>query len=93
MSEAEIEDIVQSRSKAPYGAVPARYTGRRLTVGTATFRIEAEGLIGGEPRARIVAIVQRAVGPQTGSAPTLAVFSWRPLPPRPPAKEGEPKAS
>lgn len=91
LSEAEIEDIVQSRAKSPYGAVPARYTGRRLTVGTATFRIEAEGLIGGEPRARIVAIVQRAVGPQTGTAPTLAIFSWRPLPPRPPAKEGEPK--
>ena len=78
--EAEIEDIVQSRGTNPYGSVPARYTGRRLTVGTATFRIEAEGLIGGEPRARIVAIVQRAVGPQTGTAPTLAVFAWRPLP-------------
>ena len=93
--EAEIQDIVQSRSVNPYGSVPARYTGRRLTVGSATFRIEADGLIAGEPRARIVAIVQRSVGPQTGAAPTLAVFAWRPVPltPRtpPPPKEGAAK--
>jgi general secretion pathway protein K len=91
LAPAEIEDIVQSRAKQPYGAVPARYTGRRLTVGTATFRIEAQGLIGGEPRARVEAIVQRAVGPQNGSAPTLAIFSWRPLPPRSPAPDADAK--
>jgi type II secretory pathway component PulK len=89
--DAEIDDIFQSRAAAPYGTVPARYTARggsRFTVGSATFRIEAEGLIAGQPRARLVAIVQRTVGPQTGSAPTLTVYSWRPLPPRPPATPG-----
>lgn len=88
LSEAEIDDIFQSRASNPYATVPARYSGRRLSVGSATFRIEAEGLIGGEPRARVLAIVQRTLGPQTGAAPTLTVFSWRPLPPKALAKQG-----
>jgi hypothetical protein len=37
----------------------SRLRGQGLGVGSVTFRIEAEGRIGGEPRARIVAIVQR----------------------------------
>jgi type II secretory pathway component PulK len=98
LSEAEVDDVVQSRGAQAYGSVPARYTSRgstRFTVGSATFRIEATGLIGGEPRARMLAIVQRSVGAQTGAAPTLTVYAWRPLPPRPPAadegaKEGAP---
>ena len=81
---------MQSRASSPYGTVPARYTGsgRRFTVGSATFRIEAQGFIGGESRARLVAIVQRTAGRQTGSAAPLIVYSWRSLPPTPPAKEG-----
>ena len=50
-------------------------------MGSNTFRIEAEGLIGGEPRARIVVIVQRRFGPVTGGgAPEsrVVVLSWRP---------------
>ena len=91
-SDAEIDDVMQSRSSAPYGAVPARYTGRKVTVGSATFRIESQGLIGGQPRARILAIVQKvAGGPQSGSAPTLAIFTWRVLPPKPLAPDGPPK--
>jgi hypothetical protein len=45
-----------------------------------TFRIEAEGLIAGEPRARIVAIVQRRTGRQVGGAASplgVATLSWR----------------
>ncbi len=91
LSEAEIDDVMQSRASNPYGVVPARYSGRRFTVGSMTFRIEAEGLIAGEPRARLVAIVRRAVGAQTGPAPVLIVYSWRPLPAKPPAKEGAAK--
>ena len=91
LSEAEIDDILHSRASNPYATVPARYSGRRLSVGSTTFRIEAEGLIAGEPRARVLAIVQRTIGPQTGSAPTLTVYSWRPLPPKAQAKQGAAK--
>jgi len=91
LSEAEIVEIVQSRASTPYKD-GGRFTGRgvRLTGGSATFRIEAQGFIGGEPRARLLAIVQRAIGP-TGSAAPLIVYSWRSLPPAPPAKEGATK--
>ena len=46
----------------------------------ATFRIEAEGLVAGEPRARVVAIVQRRAVPggPGGSTSSVAVLSWRP---------------
>jgi len=88
LAPAEIEDIMQSRSGNPYGAVPARYTGRRLSVGSLTFRIESEGFIGGEPRARLVAIVRRLAGPQSGGRPPLAIYSWQSLPPKMAAKEG-----
>jgi hypothetical protein len=58
-------------------------------VGSATFRIEAQGFINGESRARLVTIVQRAIG-RTGSLSPLTVFSWRSLPPLP-VKEGAAK--
>ena len=40
-------------------------TRAQFTVNSATFRIESEGVIGGEPRARLVTIVQRVVGGAT----------------------------
>ena len=84
LSDAEVSDVTQSRGSAPYGVVPARYTTRRFIVGSTTFRIESQGLIGGVPRARLMAIVQRALG-QSGSAPILAVYEWRWLPTTPTA--------
>jgi general secretion pathway protein K len=91
LSEAEIKDVVQARTDNPYSAVPGRFGGRRLTIGSNTFRIDAEGIVGGEPRARIVAIVQKT--PRGGgSAPTVTVVSWRPMPMRNPAKEGPVKS-
>jgi general secretion pathway protein K len=80
-SPAEISDITQSRAREPYTTVPARFGGRGLAVGSTTFRIEAEGFIGGEPRARIVAIVQKKFGPAVGGVPPenrAVVVSWRP---------------
>lgn len=80
-SPAEISDITQSRAREPYATVPARFGGRGLAVGSTTFRIEAEGLIGGEPRARIVVIVQRRFGPAAGGGTPenrVVVLSWRP---------------
>jgi type II secretory pathway component PulK len=80
LSEAEITEITTTRVRAPYTSVPARFAGKGLSVGSATFRIEAEGLIAGEPRARIVAIVQRQPQPGAvrGPAPMIAILSWRP---------------
>jgi type II secretory pathway component PulK len=81
LSVAEVSDITQTRAGQPYTAVPARFAGRGLAVGSATFRIEAEGLIAGKARARIVAIVQRRPGQPTGaltSAARVAVLTWRP---------------
>ena len=79
--DAEVSDITGGRASNPYTAVPGRYGGRGLAVGSTTFRIEAEGLMGSEPRARIVAIVQRRAGQPSGNAPPgmrVAVLSWRP---------------
>ncbi|HYB71541.1 MAG TPA: hypothetical protein VEH80_12750, partial [Candidatus Bathyarchaeia archaeon] len=59
LAEAEIGEVLKQRAGAPYTVVPARFTTRALAVGSATFRIEAEGWVAGAPRARIVAIVQR----------------------------------
>jgi type II secretory pathway component PulK len=90
LSEAELGEITQSRTSTPYGAVPPRYSGRRLTVGSATFRIEAVGIIGGEVRARMVTIAQRIVmGAQLNAPPALVVYSWRSLPPTAVSKEKE----
>jgi general secretion pathway protein K len=88
LSDAEIDNIVQARSSQPYSTIPALYATRaRFTVNSATFRIEAEGVVAGEPRARLVAIVQRSIGAAAGSAPVVVVYSWRPLPPKARAKE------
>jgi general secretion pathway protein K len=79
--DAEISDITGGRASNPYTAVPARYAGRGLAVGSTTFRIEAQGLMGGEPRARIVAVVQRRAGQPLGNAPPgmgATILSWRP---------------
>jgi len=59
LSNAEISDITQARVRDPYPAVPGRFAGKGFTVGSATFRVEADGLVAGQPRARVVAIVQR----------------------------------
>jgi general secretion pathway protein K len=86
-SDAEISDVVQARTSAPYPSVPGRFAGRRVTVLSTTFRIEAEGIVAGEPKARLVAIVQKA-SRSTAVGTSVSVLSWRALPPRGTAKEG-----
>ena len=89
LSQAQIEAVVQTRTATPYTTVPNYpIPGLRLTTGSATFRIEAQGLIGGEPRARLQVMVQRAIGSQPGATPALTVFGWRSLPPKAASKEG-----
>jgi len=81
LSDAEVTEITQTRTKTPYtSATATRFVRARVGYSSATFRIEAEGLIAGEPRARIVAIVQRRSVPPRGAAtPHLGVvtLSWR----------------
>ena len=57
--EVECTAVDHQRRAGPYMAVPGQFGGRGLAVTTRTFRIEAEGLVGGEVRARLTAIVQR----------------------------------
>jgi general secretion pathway protein K len=81
LSDAEITEITQARTKTPYtSATATRFVRTGLGVGSATFRIEAEGRIAGEPRARIAAVVQRRTGTPTvtGTPPLgVATLSWR----------------
>jgi general secretion pathway protein K len=72
LAEAEVVEIVQARREVPYATV-GRFAGRGLVVTTRTFRIEAEGLVEGEVRAKLTAIVQKRAE-QTGSA--VAVLEW-----------------
>jgi general secretion pathway protein K len=83
LSDAEVAEITSTRVRTPYTAVPPRFAGKGLGVGSATFRIEAEGRIGGEPRARIVAIIQRQAQLNSAGATgaKATVLSWRPSEP------------
>lgn len=72
LAEAEIAEVLQARREAPYPTV-GRFAGRGLVITTRTFRIEAEGLVDGQIRARLTAIVQKRAE-QTASA--VAVLEW-----------------
>ena len=74
-ADAEVADVLQTRVRVPYLTVPARFGGRGLVVGSATFRIEAEGRIPGSPPSRVLAIVQR--GGRTGAVGGTFRL-WRP---------------
>jgi len=74
-SAAEASEVLRTRVRAPYLAVPSRFSGRGLAVGSATFRIEAEGRIPGSPPSRVLAIVQRGGG---SGAAGVTVRLWRP---------------
>lgn len=81
LSDAEVADILQTRVHAPYTAVPGRFGGRGLSVGSATFRVEAAGWVGGVRRARVVAVIQRratAPGVRGSAALGIVTLSWRP---------------
>jgi general secretion pathway protein K len=79
LSEAEITDVLQTRVRTPYVSVPGRFGGRGLGVGSTTFRIEAEGHVAGEPRARLTTIVRVAAGTRVATrAPATPSPSARP---------------
>jgi len=72
-SEAEISKIIQRRRGAPYLNVnDAVSTLQGFATTSQTFRIEAEGLIDGRPRASLTAVVQRRTSP----AIATVVVEW-----------------
>lgn len=73
LSEAEIIEIEATRRETPYFQVPPRFTRPGLEAASRTFRIEAEGLVGGQVRARITAVVE--VRADSGS-PAVSILSW-----------------
>jgi type II secretory pathway component PulK len=73
LSEAEFTELEQARRAGPYPSVPARFSGRGMTVNTRTFRIEAQGIVDGQVRARLTAIVERRA--DTGGE-AVAVLEW-----------------
>jgi hypothetical protein len=75
LSDAEIGTIEQTRRDHPYPMIPGQLGGRGVAVTSRTFRIDAEGLIGGRSGARITAVVQKRQGPQ---GPTVAILEWTP---------------
>lgn len=85
LGDALVSYVVQGRNQGPFPGVPGQLgTVRGLSVGSQTFRIEAEGWIGGRPVSRLLAIVQRPTAVSTASLPgalpsdPVNVLSWRP---------------
>jgi len=73
LSDAELNEIEQQRRLGPYPSVPARFSGRGLMVTSRTFRIEAQGLVDGQVRARLTAIVQKR---SASGGEGVAVVEW-----------------
>ena len=71
--DAECSAIEQTRREGPYTSVPGQFGGRGLSLTTRTFRIEADGLIDGQVRAQVTAIVQRNA--QSGGD-AVTVLEW-----------------
>jgi general secretion pathway protein K len=73
LADADVSMVLQTRRDGLFVTVPGQLAGRGLTVATRTFRIDAEGLIDGQVRARLTAIIQkRAEGPN----PVVVVLEW-----------------
>jgi general secretion pathway protein K len=78
LSDAEVSEVIQTRRAVPYTLVPGKLAGRNLGTATQTFRIEADGLVAGEPRAHVTAIVRRQ---PDGQDHDFTVLGWYPNPP------------
>jgi general secretion pathway protein K len=70
VADAEFTEIEQTSRVNPYTSVPGRLGGRNLSFTTRTFRIEAVGIVDGQVRARLTAIVQKRPGEG------VAVLDW-----------------
>jgi general secretion pathway protein K len=71
--EAECEVVQQLRRDGPFITVPGQFGGRGLSVSSRTYRVEAEGLIEGQVRARLTAIIQRRAD---AGGDKVSVLEW-----------------
>ena len=71
LSDAEFTEIEQARRLGPYSS--SRFSGRGLAFTSRTFRIEALGLVDGQVRARLTAIVQKRTD---AGGEGVAVLEW-----------------
>jgi general secretion pathway protein K len=71
LGDAEITEIEQSRRLGPFST--SRFGGRGFVFTSRTFRIEALGLIDGQVRARLMAIVQKRTD---SGGEGVAVLEW-----------------
>jgi general secretion pathway protein K len=71
--DAECSAIEQARREGPYTNVPGQFGGRGLSLTTRTYRVEADGLIDGQVRASLTAIIQRRT---EAAGDTVTVLEW-----------------
>ena len=71
--DAECSAVEQARRDGPYTTVPGQFGGRGLSLTTRTYRVEAEGIIDGQPRARLTAIIQRRTD---SGGDNVTVLEW-----------------
>jgi general secretion pathway protein K len=71
--DAECGTVEQIRRDGPFISVPGQFGGRGLSLTTRTYRVESDGIIDGQVRARLTAIIQR----RTDTAgDTVTVLEW-----------------
>jgi len=86
LSEAELSQLLQTRAaNGCFTQMPTAgaIAGRGFALTSRTFRVTAEGLIDGQVRARVMAIMQKR---GTAGDPNVAILDWSP-------EEASPKAS
>jgi general secretion pathway protein K len=71
--DAECSIVEQARRDGPFTSVPGQFGGRGLSLTTRTFRVEADGIIDGQVRAHITAIIQRRTDT---SGDAVSVLEW-----------------
>jgi type II secretory pathway component PulK len=71
--DAECSIVEQARRDGPFTSVPGQFGGRGLSLTTRTYRVEADGIIDGQVRAHITAIIQRRTD-TAGDA--VSVLEW-----------------
>ena len=75
LSEAEISQVFNTRRDGCFVTLPAtgRFTGGGFVLTSRTFRVTAEGLVDGQVRARVTAVLQKRADAQ---GPSIAVLDW-----------------
>jgi Type II secretion system (T2SS), protein K len=76
LADAQISEILQHRHEGPYLAMPTTLpAGTAFGVTSQFFRIEADGLIDGRPRASVTAVVEKRVS-SGGTTSPLVILEW-----------------